>query len=253
MDRQLLQGVLIAAATWGERISRLHSEQPSHPGFEQLGMLNGQALVTEYVEHQELGLAVEHLLYMVHEMGADWPRKDVSELDELARRVGVASRYLLNDRSTVLGNSEGIRLYLDFDGVLNNSTFLRHQRNTQPKRQHRLFDEKNLSALDLLCVELPVSSIIVTSTWREGRSIEELRALLAGEGFGHAGLVVGVTDSADCRVEEILEHARLAGSGRYLVLDDMNLAPLTKPVFFQVSAAVGLNPELVAAVLDALH
>lgn len=253
MDSQLSQDLLVAAGVWGKRMFDLHAEEPLHPGFEQLGMLDGRSIVTEYVEHGELNLAVEHLLYMVHEMGVDWPCEDVSEVHDLAKRVGVTSRYSMTACSAVVEKSEGFRLYLDFDGVLNNSPFLRHQRNTLPRREHRLFDQGNLAALELLCAELPVSSIVVTSTWREGRSVAELRALLAGEGFCYAGLVVDVTGSGACRADEILEHAGLAESSRYLVLDDLNLLPLSRPVFFQVSGAIGLDELLVGDMLGALQ
>lgn len=144
-------------------------------------------------------------------------------------------------------------LYLDFDGVLNSDPFLRRQRNVLPQSEHRLFDVENLLALDSLCEALPVASIVITSTWREGRSVQLLQELLAGEGFRHGSLVSGVTPFGKTRAAEILSHARSHAVGRYFVLDDMNLHPLVPPVFFQTSAATGLTRDLVDRVLGTLQ
>lgn len=141
-------------------------------------------------------------------------------------------------------------LYLDFDGVLNGDTFLRRQRNTLPRAERKLFDERNTAALDLLCQSLPVESIIVTSTWREGRSIQQLRKLLSGGGLVHSGLVVDATGVGKTRVAEILAHVETNHISKYLVLDDMNLHPLVQPVFFRTPAAIGLTEGLVKEILS---
>ena len=83
-------------------------------------------------------------------------------------------------------------MFLDFDGVLNNEPFLRHQRNHPPPDGPRLFAHKNMQALNKLCNELPVSSIVVSSSWRTNRDLDELRLLLAREGFSAPGLLDGV-------------------------------------------------------------
>lgn len=153
-------------------------------------------------------------------------------------------------RSDGMIESESWSLYLDFDGVLNSEPFLRRQRNALPRAQHKLFDQRNVVALDLLCQRLPVGAIIVTSTWREGRSVQQLRELLSGEGLVHAGLVVDVTGVGKSRAAEILAHVETNRVSRYIVLDDLNLHPLEKPVFFQTSGAFGLTGDQVEKILS---
>ena len=144
-------------------------------------------------------------------------------------------------------------LYLDFDGVLNNDRFLRHQKNHLPRQQHRLFDPENLAAADLLCAELPVDHITVTSSWRVGRSIPELRELLRSEAFQHAHLISSVTDSMDDRTEEIRTHVLQNNVQHVLILDDEPLHPYRKPTFFRTSPGRGLTRAFVGEILQALR
>ncbi len=152
-----------------------------------------------------------------------------------------------------MSSNENWTLYLDFDGVLNNDPFLRHQRNVVPPEDHALFDPANILAANHLCDELPVAQIVVTSSWREGRTIQQLRDLLAGEAFCRSDLVAAVTASTGDRVEEIEAHIVLNSVRNHLVLDDMNLHPMAPPVFFRTSGATGLTMQQAAEILARLR
>lgn len=145
-------------------------------------------------------------------------------------------------------------LFLDFDGVLNGTTFLRHQRNHLPPDDcPRLFDPVNLAALDQLCVRLGIEQIVVTSTWRIGRPLTELRAMLAYEGFPRAERLIAVTpdlgDGIAARPAEIASWAASHGPLRALVLDDAPLA--LRRDFVRVDASCGLTFALVDAIVAA--
>lgn len=149
-------------------------------------------------------------------------------------------------------SQRGWRLYLDFDGVLNNDAFLRHQRNHLAPGEWRLFDPANVAALDLLCARLPVVEIVVSSSWKVGREVEELVGLLAREGARCAGLVRDVTScrgsSPEHRAREITDHAASCPIS-YLALDDMDLSGwLADGRFYRVSGAVGLTSRDVVAI-----
>ncbi len=60
-----------------------------------------------------------------------------------------------------------ITLFLDFDGVLNNDNFLRHQKNHVRPEAHKLFDPANIASLNKLCCELQIAKIVISSTWRK--------------------------------------------------------------------------------------
>ena len=134
-------------------------------------------------------------------------------------------------------------LYLDFDGVLNNDQFLRHQRNHLKLSEHALFDPQNVRCLENLCKLLPVSQIIITSTWRSQRSIHELRQLMVNEGVTCADLVMDKTNDGDTREEEILSHVQQHGFEHWIALDDMVLADLPGNHFYRVRPSTGLTMQ----------
>lgn len=142
-------------------------------------------------------------------------------------------------------------LFLDFDGVLNGDRFLRHQRNHPGTGDARLFDPINLAALDQLCVRVPVQRIVVTSTWRLGRSLAVLRAMLASEGFEHADRIVDVTPNLGAgirsRATEIATWIALHGPVRALVIDDCELG--LSEGFFRTDGYDGLTLAIVADIV----
>lgn len=145
-------------------------------------------------------------------------------------------------------------LFLDFDGVLNGELFLRHQRNhLPPGATARLFDPDNLAALDHLCVRLDIADIVVTSTWRLGRSREQLRAMLASEGFPRAERIIDATPDfgggLHARPAEIASWVALHQPLRALVLDDAPLA--LRRDFVRVDARTGLTLALVESIVAA--
>jgi len=147
-------------------------------------------------------------------------------------------------------------MFLDFDGVLNNEPFLRHQRNHAPPDGQLLFDPENIAALNQLCAELPVSRIIVSSSWRTNRDVDELRLLLSKEGFNAPGLVEAVTGSVSCssdgRAMEIAAYVNEMHLQDWFALDDFDLRPLVDPRVPRVSGTRGLTSELVATIVSSL-
>lgn len=80
-------------------------------------------------------------------------------------------------------------LFLDIDGVLNSRD--------RPCIQRSMYgiDPWHTERLNEI-VERCGCDIVISSTWRIGRTVEELRALLEKAGFRHARRVIGKTGSA---------------------------------------------------------
>jgi HAD domain in Swiss Army Knife RNA repair proteins len=138
---------------------------------------------------------------------------------------------------------EAITLILDFDGVLNNEPFLRQEKNTGGTR---LFDPVNIESLNLLCTSLAIESIVVSSSWREGRTVEQLRSLLVQIHFAHSQLMVATTGPAigvghDGRAKEISAWMATTSRHRVVVLDDYNLPDIPGAMCFQINAQQGLT------------
>lgn len=80
-------------------IDRLKNTDPNHSTFDQAGIENGSEVVTEYLG-LEFDLAVEHLLYMIHEADISYPRDRMLRLHELAREKGIENAYSLESLSS---------------------------------------------------------------------------------------------------------------------------------------------------------
>jgi hypothetical protein len=144
-------------------------------------------------------------------------------------------------------------MFLDFDGVLNNEPFLRHQRNHPLSTGQKLFDPENIGSLNRLCEELPVSSIVVSSSWRTNRDLHELRLLLSKEGFEAPGLLDAVTghtaDDVEGRAAEIAAHVKEMDLQDWFALDDFDLKPYLDARVPRVVGTTGLTSKLVAEIL----
>lgn len=65
-------------------IADLYSKNPKSSVFDQEGILNGIDIVLDYIHHNEIGLATEHLLYMIHESEIDYPSEKIVYLHKIA-------------------------------------------------------------------------------------------------------------------------------------------------------------------------
>jgi len=71
------------------RFAALEGSPEPGSALDQLGLDNGLAVVTEYVEVSELGLAFDHLIYMVDELSLELTRQDELSFHYLAHALGV--------------------------------------------------------------------------------------------------------------------------------------------------------------------
>ncbi|MES2155389.1 MAG: HAD domain-containing protein [bacterium] len=124
-------------------------------------------------------------------------------------------------------------LFLDFDGVLNNTAWFeaRHAewvhdgklpKLDTPYNERDDLDPENLASLKDLLERVPGLQVVVSSSWRKGRSVPQLRELLSKSVW--TSRVIGVTPSLESRLrfEEIrawIENAPFKVN-RFLALDD---------------------------------
>ena len=124
-------------------------------------------------------------------------------------------------------------IFLDFDGVMNNEVWFRDRVERKKIYNH---DEHERDAIDPRCVDFlnkiiedTGAKIVVSSTWRMGRSKEQLQTILENKGF--KGEIIGKTPflrGEGClRGNEIRQwqqdNAELIGkedAERYVILDD---------------------------------
>lgn len=88
-----LQTIQRCAELANQLIHELHQRDPSNETFTQVGLLDGVDTVIDYLNHNESPLALEHLLYMIHESDIRFDTVQVAILHRLARDFGIRNHY----------------------------------------------------------------------------------------------------------------------------------------------------------------
>ena len=164
-------------------------------------------------------------------------------------------------------------IFLDVDGVLNNQLWYR----SQEFRQGQSKEQYDLSQFDPRCVELLNSliadtkaKIVVSSSWRIGRTVDELKDLF--EKVGIVGDVIDKTPklyfSADgydrsvprgCEIKAWLENNKsILGSKmskvNYVILDDdSDMLYWQREHFVQTDPYMGITPTVIFKAKSILH
>ena len=74
-------------------IDDLYDEDPNGNTFTQRGFLDGKQIVLDYIEHNEFGCAVMHLLYMIHESEIDFPMQIKKEVHQIAKNNNIENYF----------------------------------------------------------------------------------------------------------------------------------------------------------------
>lgn len=149
-------------------------------------------------------------------------------------------------------NKQNPIIFLDIDGVLNH-----HHYYKSPIRSRTNIDAESVKRLNELTTL--GAKVVISSTWRLNRSIEELQAILNEHGF--VGEIIGKTldmryeDNGDCilRGNEILQwikaHPEVCGAAywdykRYVIFDDdSDMLYWQKDNYIHVDPFCGLSPH----------
>lgn len=147
-------------------------------------------------------------------------------------------------------------IFLDIDGVLNSTSYYK-RRDTK----NYPYDEFDVGAISLLneLVNKTEAKVVVTSTWRQGTSLEELEDIMQTRGFEHE--IFDYTPflhysksqytsvPRGCEIHEWLEtncgydYSKVV---RYVILDDdSDMLYWQREHFFHVDRSVGLTNNVV--------
>ena len=90
---QIIQEIRDAAEIAQRLIAQLYEIDPKNETFEQVGLLDGQKIVADYIDHSEWACALQHLLYMIHQSDIRFPRETMLHLHEIAKSHGLKNHY----------------------------------------------------------------------------------------------------------------------------------------------------------------
>lgn len=89
MRRLILESASEAQALLHE----LHALDPDNDTFTQVGLLDGSKTVSGYLDHNEFGVALDHVLYMIHESDIRYDADRVRKLHDLADTLNINNHY----------------------------------------------------------------------------------------------------------------------------------------------------------------
>jgi hypothetical protein len=173
---------------------------------------------------------------------------------------------------TALNASKIKLIFLDIDGVLNYELFYREQSQSERYKEvgHPLCDLSE-HAVDLLnhIIDKTGAKVVVSSTWRKGRTVEELQELLEKVGF--KGEIIGRTPSLylnkeieasytiprgceiDCWLKNKFDWDDLAYV-RYVILDDdSDMLYQQRENYFRIDGYCGLTNNVAYRVINFLN
>ena len=152
-------------------------------------------------------------------------------------------------------------IFLDIDGVLNHALYYHEKRQAIRYKEDGYpmcdIDTKKVNLLNQLCYETN-SKVVISSTWRKGRSLFQMAHILGDRGFN--GEIVGKTpviyhDKLESHIPrglEIQEYLyREYGYDydekvNYVILDDdSDMLYCQRDHYFNVDNYSGLSPNLV--------
>lgn len=149
-------------------------------------------------------------------------------------------------------------IFLDFDGVLNHEAFYKQRLNDPNFSADNYpiteFDPNCIEILNYICATTD-AKVVISSSWRHGRTVEQLRDLLYSVGFIYPMRIISKTPTLtddDCvRGNEIEKWMKLNREligkyfteyDEYVILDDDNDMLYTqKDNFLHVDRFVGIT------------
>lgn len=75
-------------------IDELHKRAPDDRTFDQVGIINSHTIIRDYVDNNEIGVAVEHLLYVITESNIEFPEKKKAAVVAAAKDLGIKVKSL---------------------------------------------------------------------------------------------------------------------------------------------------------------
>ena len=158
-------------------------------------------------------------------------------------------------------------IFLDIDGCLNHEMFYRDRHdgtNDAMKREHPLTDIDFLTIgyLNQICLQTG-AKVVITSTWRFGRTVESLQEIFVKAGF--VGEIIDKTPSLDMSKNYIVrgneiykwiqDNEKLVGSyfeyNDYVILDDdCDILYYQRNNFIHIDKFIGITPQTVVKAIN---
>jgi hypothetical protein len=150
-------------------------------------------------------------------------------------------------------------IFLDFDGVLNSTQFFimcenRYIEGSRADRDIEAMCPISMSNLNHIMDQCEDVRVVISSSWRVGRGIKELKRILAKNGFKHEDKVIGKTPHRgvlNCRGEEIQDwiDKKFVKIDDFVILDDDEDMGKLKSHLYKTNPKHGLGLEIAQQII----
>jgi hypothetical protein len=156
-------------------------------------------------------------------------------------------------------------IFLDFDGVMNNSTFLRKNPSAENASAEQV-DPQAAALLDRL-VQGTGAKIVISSSWRHSRKLSQIQQILRDAGcrvahravldrtpMGEGNRGQEIQDWLDLDPERQVVNPAHEDVQSYVILDDTNeMLPEQQPRLVQTNPQLGLTEQDVVEAISILR
>lgn len=87
------QQIIELAEIAQELVANLYINEPENETFEQSGIINCLEAIKEFINEDEIGLAIEHLLYLIYESDIFYPESELHKVHALASKYEINNFY----------------------------------------------------------------------------------------------------------------------------------------------------------------
>lgn len=143
-------------------------------------------------------------------------------------------------------------IFLDIDGVFVTGDYIVSRYNLTGKSNGRVFDPSTINRFNKI-IETVDPDIVISSTWRMGRSVDDLSKLLLEYGFKNAR-VVGktITTNHGIRGIEIQEYLNQLSVKpfKFCIIDDDTDMEHLMPYLIKTEFNTGITDEVMISVIN---
>lgn len=150
-------------------------------------------------------------------------------------------------------------LFLDIDGVIIDQNYADRLHDHGVRRSFKVFNPLKVRFIDEI-IEQTGCGVVISSTWRIGRDLRDLRNLFLAAGLGNTKSIIDYTErrSDGDRGKEIMDWLDIHNEDRnkplhYAVLDDGIVSSIKDSSLFRTKFETGLTQEITDSVIDYLN
>ena len=145
-------------------------------------------------------------------------------------------------------------IFLDIDGVIRNQSYTVCLSDIGVKKANKVLNPQKVALLDYIINET-FCNVVISSTWRIGRSVNDFQDLFLYAGMENYHAIIDTTRLREDRNrgKEIDDWCNKKLPSKFVILDDNKLGKHYGNQFFQTNPDIGLTKEISDQIINYLN